>query len=156
MNNEIVSNDYGIILDDSYNNIVSFNVFQDNNRFGIWIDGNSGENSVLFNDFIGNNPGDSQALDDGPSNLFRSNYWDDWTSPDLNHDGVVDNPYPIDGSANNQDSRPRATREPFTAPTTTTTTTTTTTKGGAGFTGVILLLSILSLLIYNRRKFSSK
>ena len=33
-------------------------------------------------------------------------YWDDWNSPDDDDDGVVDNPYTITGSANNQDIYP--------------------------------------------------
>ena len=27
----------------------------------------------------------------------RGNYWSDWTTPDNNHDGIVDNPYALDG-----------------------------------------------------------
>ncbi|MFW9779503.1 MAG: right-handed parallel beta-helix repeat-containing protein, partial [Candidatus Heimdallarchaeota archaeon] len=64
--------------------------------------------TVERNDFIDNNPnGTSQANDDGINNIFAYNYWNEWTEPDSNGDGLVDLPYPIDGGANNQDLSPR-------------------------------------------------
>ena len=148
--NEIYSNlGYGIRLtDQSKMNVIEENTVSDNLNYGISIEA-SLDNTVEGNDFINNNPnGLSQAYDDGLSNIFENNYWDDWTSPDSDSDGIVDNPYAIDGSANNADPYPRTTREPIP----TTTTTITTTKSGPGFTGFIIFLSILSLLILRRKK----
>lgn len=65
------------------------------------------QNNILIrNKFLDNNPdGTSQAYDTG-SNNFSHNFWDDWTAPDDNADGIVDNPYRIDGPLNNYDYFP--------------------------------------------------
>ena len=34
------------------------------------------------------------------------NYWNDWTAPDTNADGIVDHPYSIAGASNNTDLHP--------------------------------------------------
>ena len=60
------------------------------------------------NNFINNNQGAIQAWDDGQFNNFSSNFWDDWTMPDSNQDGVVDEPYSIAENAKNQDVIPQA------------------------------------------------
>ncbi|MHA1944536.1 MAG: right-handed parallel beta-helix repeat-containing protein [Candidatus Hodarchaeales archaeon] len=156
-NNEIYNNlGYGIrITDQSKINVIKENTITDNPNYGISIESSTGI-TVKDNDFINNKVGGtSQANDDGLSNVFENNYWDDWTIPDADADGIVDNPYPIDGSATNNDPYPRAIREPVLTTTTTVSsdeTTTTTTKSGSGFTGFLLLLSILSLLILNRKR----
>jgi len=53
-----------------------------------------------------------QAYDSGEKNYWdyngKGNYWQDWRGPDANHDGIVDEPYLIDGSANSQDNYPIA------------------------------------------------
>ncbi|MFX1532879.1 MAG: nitrous oxide reductase family maturation protein NosD [Promethearchaeota archaeon] len=58
---------------------------------------------VKWNDFIGNY---IQAIDNSTNNVFEYNYWDEWTTPDLNEDGIVDIPYSIEGKANNHDNYP--------------------------------------------------
>ena len=45
-------------------------------------------------------------FDDGSNNVFAYNYWSDWTSPDVDADGIVDTPYSIDGNSNNHDQYP--------------------------------------------------
>jgi len=79
-----------------------------NYGYGVLIEGDVGENAVNWNDFIGNNQGNSsQAYDaNGSKDFFEYNHWSDWTSPDVNADGIVDTPYAIDGSANNSDPYP--------------------------------------------------
>jgi parallel beta-helix repeat protein len=99
----------GIWLWGSNNNNFSHNIIYDNEMYGIIIDDTSSDTIVKFNDFLGNNIGGSQANDTGSNNVFEYNYWSDWTSPDGNADGVVDNPYPIDGTSNNQDHYPLVT-----------------------------------------------
>ncbi|MFX0181482.1 MAG: NosD domain-containing protein [Candidatus Hodarchaeota archaeon] len=85
------------------NNNISLNY-----GYGVLIEGNVGENVVSWNDFIGNNQGNSsQAYDaNGLKDVFEYNHWNDWTSPDVNTDGIVDIPYAIDGFANNSDPYP--------------------------------------------------
>ena len=49
-----------------------------------------------------------QGFDDGTNQWNKAdegNYWRDWTTPDANHDGIVDVPYSIAGGSN-QDLRP--------------------------------------------------
>ncbi|MHA1947635.1 MAG: hypothetical protein ACW97W_16145, partial [Candidatus Hodarchaeales archaeon] len=46
--------------------------------------------------------------DQGQKNVFAFNYWDEWTSPDADDDGIVDNPYFINGSSKNKDLYPQA------------------------------------------------
>lgn len=110
--NNISDNEWsGIEFYNSGNNTFTDNNISNNDRYGILLNYNTNYIEVIKNDFIGNNPrGGSQAFDDGygQNNTFTYNYWDDWTDPDGNADGIVDSPYIIDGEANNQDSHPRA------------------------------------------------
>ncbi len=65
--------------------------------------------TVALNNFIGNNfleQEQSQAEDWGSDNNFNNNYWNEWTTPDNDGNGVVDVPYVIDGEINNTDSFP--------------------------------------------------
>ncbi|MHA2318092.1 MAG: right-handed parallel beta-helix repeat-containing protein, partial [Candidatus Hodarchaeales archaeon] len=75
----------------------------------------SGGNLVEWNLFEGNNPqGYSQAYDSfidknnlsQNMNIFRYNYWDDLIPVDKDNDGFNDEPYFIEGVANNQDIFP--------------------------------------------------
>ncbi|MHA1205515.1 MAG: hypothetical protein ACTSSL_11370, partial [Candidatus Heimdallarchaeaceae archaeon] len=67
-----------------------------------------GDITVYFNDFINNSKefGFSQAADNGNSNCFSNNYWSDHSNQDENNDNIADEPYLIDGSANNFDYYP--------------------------------------------------
>ncbi|MHA1976594.1 MAG: ABC transporter substrate-binding protein [Candidatus Hodarchaeales archaeon] len=97
----------GIKLETSISNTdISHNVIYDNEFYGIAIDVTSNDNAVVTNDFLNNNIGGSQAADNGFDNVFAYNYWSDWTSPDLDVDGIVDAPYSIEGNSNNQDQYP--------------------------------------------------
>jgi nitrous oxidase accessory protein NosD len=69
----------------------------------------SSNNTISSNDFLTNRMGSgSQACDNNMDNIFTNNYWNDWTEPDNDHDGIVDEPYKIDGSVKNQDAYPLA------------------------------------------------
>lgn len=107
-NNVVLSNRwFGIRIYDSSRNIFTNNTLSNNHRYGILLESSSEDNKVIQNDFIGNYGVDySQAFDDGENNEFVYNYWDEWTSPDTNADGVVDLSYLIDGNAGNQDTHP--------------------------------------------------
>jgi parallel beta-helix repeat protein len=105
--NTVANNsDYGIYFYWSKENTFSGNTVANNSDYGIYLNQNSDNNTVVFNDFSGNKASGSQAADDGSSNTFAYNFWDEWISPDNNTDGIVDNPYSIDGSANNHDNYP--------------------------------------------------
>ena len=93
----------GILFQQAYNSTIQFNIIKNADALAIDFDDASYYNSVFRNQFIDNNAqGSSQASDKGPGNVFQYNYWNDWTSPDVNNDGVVDVPYQISTSAVNQ------------------------------------------------------
>ncbi|MFX1512203.1 MAG: right-handed parallel beta-helix repeat-containing protein [Promethearchaeota archaeon] len=98
------SSSYGIILTRSDSNIITNNTITSNQGAGIWIHMNSDNNRMYYNNLLSNYG--CQAHDGISGNVFSYNYWDDWTSPDTNDDGIVDKPYPIEGNANNQDPFP--------------------------------------------------
>ena len=56
---------------------------------------------IYYNDFKNNNPGNKQAVTSSTnpqfynSTLSKGNYWSDWTTPDANVDGIVDQPYVV-------------------------------------------------------------
>jgi hypothetical protein len=90
--------------------MISNNTFYKNSGNVLYISSSTNNTFVSWNDFIDNNLGEtSQAYDAGLNNIFNSNYWNDWTSPDGNNDRFVDNPYNIDGSVSNQDPTPLVT-----------------------------------------------
>jgi parallel beta-helix repeat protein len=120
------NNSYGINLLYSSSNTLTGNTAS-NNKFGIYLSycsnnntltGNtasnnsngillyySSSNKIYNNNFISNS---KQAQDDyGSGNIFNlakplgGNYWSDWTTPDNDHDGFVDNPYVFTGGQDN-------------------------------------------------------
>ncbi|MFX0211044.1 MAG: nitrous oxide reductase family maturation protein NosD, partial [Candidatus Hodarchaeota archaeon] len=104
--NTVTDNDnYGIKLDYTVNTSLFCNIVANNSDYGIHSH-LSENNRVRFNSISENNAGRVQAYDNGFYNEYIYNYWSDWLSPDMNEDGIVDNPYIIDGSANNIDNYP--------------------------------------------------
>jgi parallel beta-helix repeat protein len=109
---------YGIRLWSSSDNKISWNQVCNNTLRGVDIV--SGSNNTIWNNtFIGNNGGGGQAEDDGTNNWWNTsgtphgygNYWNDLTTPDINDDGIVDDPfdYVIGGSAGAKDYYPLTT-----------------------------------------------
>lgn len=110
-NNDIHDNDAGIVLWHADSNTVEYNVLTDNadiiaggtsygvGNTGIMITLDSDGNIIEWNDLVSNadweNTGDQQGGEDPTvsGNLADYNYYDDWTSPDADNDGIVDNPY---------------------------------------------------------------
>ena len=102
-----------------WNTIISNEVCH-STGYAVRIDSGS-HNSILNNTFVGNNgaasvfdSGHVQASDNGTLNAWdkgpgAGNYWSDWTVPDDDMNGVVDNPYAIGGSASAVDHYPRTT-----------------------------------------------
>ncbi|MFX0150109.1 MAG: right-handed parallel beta-helix repeat-containing protein [Candidatus Hodarchaeota archaeon] len=100
-NNTLYNNTDGIVASASRNNLISRNNISYNNGEGLIFLSESSNNIVKWNNFIDNI---GQANDDGSNNIFAFNYWNEWTSPDVDTDGFVDNHYTIDGG--NQDPYP--------------------------------------------------
>ena len=68
----------------------------------------SGNNTIKWNSFIGNNVGGSSQAYDAYSEDVLYNYWSDWTTPDDDFDQIVDVPYPLEGAVMNNDPFPLA------------------------------------------------
>jgi len=93
----------GILLSATSNSTVTANKIINSDDFGVDLDYASANNSIYRNIFVGNNQnGFAQATDTGTANSFQYNYWNGWTAPDRNHDGIVDKPYQISTSPVNQ------------------------------------------------------
>ncbi|MFX1252366.1 MAG: nitrous oxide reductase family maturation protein NosD [Promethearchaeota archaeon] len=106
--NTFSSNNIGITLK-TIKNVIIFSNNLYNHSLGIKLYVSAFNNWIQENDFIWNSPNflASQASDDGTNNTFKNNYWADWIHPDVNNDGIVDNPYPIDGVGGNLDLSPQ-------------------------------------------------
>ena len=95
--------------DDCDYNVITENTINKNN-IGIYLHSNCGNNSIYENLFLENG---KHAEDGGTDNKWNSttigNYWDNWTSPDVNpNDGIVDLPYNISGPTGSKDYLPIA------------------------------------------------
>jgi parallel beta-helix repeat protein len=116
-NNTLINNivrsglNKGINLYSSNDCTIYSNTISDNKAFGIFINGSSSNNLIFENIFYYNNgagydiydPLHAQAYDGTSNNYWNSstgqgNLWYDWLTPDSDGDGIVDNPYEIDGS----------------------------------------------------------
>ena len=107
--NRIHNNGYvGIhLIGETDNNEIITNDISNNADYGVFTESTTGNNQIKWNNFLDNHlSGPSHACDDGSNNVFTSNYWNDWTNPDSDTDGIVDNPYLISGSAKNKDNFP--------------------------------------------------
>ncbi|MHA1199394.1 MAG: right-handed parallel beta-helix repeat-containing protein, partial [Candidatus Heimdallarchaeaceae archaeon] len=94
----------GIYLQSTNTAIITYNQILDNGNYGIYLDSNSMSNVIHHNNFTDNNPGSSQAGDDGTGNVFydivslEGNWWiGDWYGGSYaiaGTAGTVD-PYPL-------------------------------------------------------------
>lgn len=91
----------GYLLVGSHNNTLTGNTTQNSQGFGIYIN-LSNNNTIYNNNFIDN--GLQAYVTGGSGNVFDlgdpaeedgkgGNYWSNWTTPDVDGDGIVDNPY---------------------------------------------------------------
>ncbi len=103
------NNDSGIYLGGAYYCLITYNLLQENEDYGIKIASYSEGNSIHHNTFIDNNlGGTSQAIDNGTNNIWydlntnEGNYWSDWLGTGnysiAGDAGSVD-PYPLDEPA---------------------------------------------------------
>ena len=96
------------IFINSDNNEFHDNVIKDNTKVGIQLDDPSDVNNKFYkNSFISNG---LHAYDNGTTTVWNNsiigNYWDNYTSLDLDHDNVGDTPFLISGAANATDDLP--------------------------------------------------
>ena len=75
--------------------------------YGLEISSSCSYNVIKWNNFL-NNSGTCQIQDNGINNEFQYNFYNTWVTPDSDHNGIVDEPYIFDGSAENLDQYPLA------------------------------------------------
>ena len=90
----------------AHENLILNNTISNSTEHGFYVEGTSGNNTIKWNSFIGNNVGGSSQAFDAFSSNVSYNYWSDWTTPDDNSDQIVDIPYPLEGPAMNDDPFP--------------------------------------------------
>jgi nitrous oxidase accessory protein len=89
--NRFVGNTVGVYVEGTTRSIFSGNLFK-GNGWAMRILGDSDDNSVARNDFIGNTLDiATNATING--NRFSGNFWSRYRGIDLNHDGIGDDPY---------------------------------------------------------------
>jgi parallel beta-helix repeat protein len=97
-NNIIENNVYGFwIAGTSKFNIIENNL-SNNNDNGFYLTSETYHNLMRFN--LIDNSSDNNAYDGGINYWdynYRGNFWGDWQSPDIDNNGIVDNPRPIKG-----------------------------------------------------------
>ncbi|MFX1548161.1 MAG: NosD domain-containing protein [Promethearchaeota archaeon] len=110
ISNNIGFNLYGCYILSSTNISFFYNIFENNTEYGIYLV--SSEKSFLTNNdfYFNKQTGGAQSYDSQTNptmkNIFEYNYWNDWIVPDNDLNRIVDQPYSIDGPANNQDLYP--------------------------------------------------
>ncbi len=142
-NNTLSYNTIGLELEDSNNNLITFNCFASNFRWGAVLSEDSSNNEVYLNSFYSNNInyGTSQAKDDGTSNLWyneetkEGNYWDVLFGKGN---------YSIDGGAQSYDLYPLAEPPTYVAP------------NYYGYFAFLSLVLIIPLMILGYKKFRKR
>ncbi len=116
--NEITDNIFrnigsnGIILEvdgEEYpeNNVIVGNSIINCTKYGVLVEADSANNEVSSNDFFESGE-PCHICDDGTDTMIQGNFFDTWSSPDANADGIVDVPYVVLGLAGNNDLTPEA------------------------------------------------
>jgi parallel beta-helix repeat protein len=118
----------GIFIISSACNTITFNQLWMNTQFGVFLRWDTSGNTAVDNIFAYNNGASdvyetshAQACDNGTGNWWNStegsgNYWSDWTEPDEDMNGIVDEPYSIAGSTGAKDYYPLTTEPPMPIP----------------------------------------
>ncbi|MCG3224152.1 MAG: right-handed parallel beta-helix repeat-containing protein [Candidatus Heimdallarchaeota archaeon] len=114
INNICNNNNIGISLDNSDFCILSYNLLQENENYGVHLFSNSDNNIIHHNTFVDNNlGGTSQAFNYGSANTWydvetlEGNWWSDWSGTGSysidGPSGSID-PYPLNESVIDNDS----------------------------------------------------
>ncbi len=113
-NNTINENWRGIWMIAARDNTITNNTIEDNTGHGIYLQ-NSNYNLIHHNHLNNSNGGGVQAYDDTSTNWWNDtagegNWWNDLPGPDVDKDGVVDDPhdYDLDGGVGSKDFYPLA------------------------------------------------
>lgn len=123
--NALIDNSFGLDLDGADHNEITGNYVRDCDLYGVRLSGGSDGNTISENTFVFNNGSNEtydaahiQAYDEGGNDwnsVARGNYWTDWTSPDANHDSIVDVDYVIAGG-DSLDEMPMAASDLYSPP----------------------------------------
>ncbi len=112
------------------NSSIQWNTIETNAGYALELGEETEYFEINYNNFNSNGV-TCQICDNGVSNNIRLNYYSDWTSPDTDSNGIVDNPYTAEGDVANEDPYPLTEvgvipeiEEPTATPTTPTTPTT--------------------------------
>ncbi|MHA2276083.1 MAG: right-handed parallel beta-helix repeat-containing protein, partial [Candidatus Kariarchaeaceae archaeon] len=103
-NNVTLNYNFGLSIEATSGTTIDDNRFIENGNYGVAIDVNSSNSLTQNNNFQDNNGQSNQALDNGINNLFTTNFWNDHDNADENFDGISDEPYVVDGDAENTDN----------------------------------------------------
>ncbi len=95
----------GIYLALGSRGILQENTVSNCTEYGIKL-GGAAENTTVTLNVLTENADGCQVEDDGEDNAFFYNYFSEWTSPDVDGNNIVDNPYAIEGDAENNDPYP--------------------------------------------------
>jgi len=108
--NIIKSNEIGVHFTQTESCRFSKNIIESCDSIEIHLEEYCYDNEIYNNIFIGNNSGNTIAIDNGTNNVwdngYTGNYWSDWLQPDVDMDGIVDIPYIVNGSASSRDHFP--------------------------------------------------
>jgi parallel beta-helix repeat protein len=111
----------GILLETTNDNLISGNYVTNSTSYGMLLETNARRNQIYNNRFVLNHgsyeiydPNLAQADDSGKDNSWYyesslekiGNYWTDLQMPDLNGDGIIDEPYQIHGRSGSVDKYP--------------------------------------------------
>lgn len=107
-NNEFINNSHaGFKSGSSDDNLFLNNLFKDND-YGLYF--YNGDRNLVYRNVFINNTIHAYNEVEGILNFWDNgiigNYWDDYSGPDLNFDGIGDTPYNISGATGNQDNFP--------------------------------------------------
>jgi len=110
-NNGTANQNIGInIIASCENNTIIGNIIKYNQDYGISLDsGINVNNTIYYNSFTGTTNWYARDIDTTNhwNNSLIGNYWENYTAPDSNNDGIVDTPYTwITGGANTEDNFP--------------------------------------------------
>ena len=98
-------NGLGIEVGSGVDSTVCWNTVERSTGYALELGDGTEFFEVKYNIFDDNGDG-CQICDHGDTNDISFNYYSDWTSPDSDANGIVDNPYAADGSVGNEDQYP--------------------------------------------------